>query len=141
MTISHYNSSKKTFARMLRLHGTRGEARLWSEVLRNKGFYGLQFNRQFAIDKYIVDFICRKLKLIIEIDGASHAHKTEADECRDKVLAEFGYNVIRITERDVLTDMPNVIRAIEAFLPDDLLSNQSPLPPFQRGTGERGLRN
>lgn len=120
---------------MLRTHGTKGEARLWSQVLSNKKFYGLMFNRQFPIDKYIVDFICRQLKLIVEIDGASHDHKTEPDEHRDKRLMELGYKVIRIMERDVLSDITNVIRAIEACLPEELLSNQSPFPPFQRGTG------
>ncbi len=115
MTNSCYNNSKKVFARILRTHGTKGEARLWSQVLRNKSFYGLQFNRQFAIDKYIVDFICRRLKLIVEIDGESHDQKGETDEIRDKVMKELGYKVIRVTEKEVMSDLPNVIRTTEAF--------------------------
>ena len=133
MTNSHYNKKYKHFARDLRTHGTFGEAVLWSEVLRAKKFYGLQFNRQFAIGNFIADFICRKLKLIIEIDGSSHQHKTREDQLRDADLSKLGYRVLRITEGEVLNDLNNVIRSIEAFLSEDFLDSQSPKPPFQRG--------
>ena len=72
---SHYNKKDKELARKLRKNGTKGEVILWQAVLRAKQFYGYQFNRQFCIDDYIVDFIARKLKLIIEIDGYSHKFK------------------------------------------------------------------
>lgn len=133
MTNSHYNKKYKNFARGLRTHGTFGEAVLWSEVLRAKKFYGLQFNRQFALGNFIVDFICRQLKLIIEIDGSSHQHKTGEDQLRDAELSKLGYQVLRISEGEVLNDLNNVIRSIEAFLPEDSLDSQSPYPPFQRG--------
>ena len=119
---SHYNKKLKHFARQLRKHGTPGEAILWTHVLRAKKFYGLQFNRQFPIDNYIADFICRKLKLIIEVDGSSHDHKKDKDAARDKRLGELGYKVIRVAESDVRYDLNNVIRAIEAHLPDELLN-------------------
>ena len=130
---SHYNKNLKDYARKLRSDGTSGEAKLWSEVLRAKQFYGLQFNRQFAIENYIVDFICRKLKLIIEIDGGSHQYMTKPDEIRDKTLSELGYKVIRVYEEDVLHDINNVIRTIEAYLPAEILNNQSPHPPLLWG--------
>ena len=80
MSSSNYNKDFKTLARNLRKNGTKGEAKLWSEILNNKKFYGLRFNRQFPISNYIVDFICRQIKLIVEIDGASHQHKTQEEE-------------------------------------------------------------
>jgi very-short-patch-repair endonuclease len=126
MTKSYYNKKLKAFARDLRKHGTRGEAVLWSEILRAKKFYGLQFNRQFAIENYIVDFICRKIKLIIEIDGSSHQHKVEEDENRDARLEALGYRVLRVREGEVLNDLNNVLRAIEANLPAGILNDQSP---------------
>jgi len=133
MIKSHYNKKHKYLARELRKHGTFGEAALWSKVLRARSFYGLQFNRQFAIDDYIVDFICRRIKLIIEIDGSSHQSKSEEDEQRDKRLSTLGYMVLRVTEDEVLNDLNNVIRSIEAYLPEDILNDQSPQPPFKRG--------
>ncbi|WP_286746188.1 DUF559 domain-containing protein [Roseivirga sp. UBA1976] len=91
-----YNKHLKHNARKLRNESTPGEAILWKYVLRGKGFYGLQFNRQFIIENYIVDFICRELKLIIELDGKYHDQITREDEIRDNRLKELGYRVIRI---------------------------------------------
>ena len=127
MEKSHYNKGLKSLARSLRKHGTHGEAVLWSEVLRAKKFYGLQFNRQFSIENYIVDFICRKQKLIIEIDGASHQHKTEEDKIRDERLNDLGYQVIRVDEGEVLNDLNNIIKTIEYYLPDEIINPPSPL--------------
>ena len=66
------NEKIKQYSRDLRNNSTTGEITLWSKVLRAKKMYGYQFNRQFVIEYYIVDFVCRKLKLIIEVDGYSH---------------------------------------------------------------------
>ena len=85
--------------------------------------YGYQFNRQFAIDNYIVDFICRKLKLIIELDGYSHQFKVDEDRIRDKKLEELGYYVLRIDEYEVRKNLNNAIRVIEATI-DDLESKK-----------------
>ena len=78
---------------------------------------GYQFNRQFPMRlgdlNIIVDFICRKLKLVIEVDGYSHNFKYEEDKYRDELLAKEGFDVLRITERDVIYDFNNVIRVIE----------------------------
>ena len=54
-------------ARELRNNMTKQERKLWS-VLRNRKFYDYRFLRQYPIGNYIVDFICRSAKIIIEID-------------------------------------------------------------------------
>ena len=126
MNKSNYNKELKQFSRDLRTHGTHGEAVLWSEVLRAKKLYGLQFNRQYPIENYIVDFICRKMKLIIEVDGVSHNFKVKEDKIRDSRLKMLGFQVIRVSEGEALNDLNNVIRTIEAYLPDEILKNQSP---------------
>jgi very-short-patch-repair endonuclease len=117
MTKAQYNKDLKYFARNLRNDSTKGEVILWSEVLRARKMKGYQFNRQFPMDiggkGIIVDFICRKLKLIIEVDGYSHNFKYEDDLKRDKVLSELGYKVIRIFEQEVRHDLDNVVRVIE----------------------------
>jgi len=116
MNKSHYNKKLKRFSRELRNDSTDGEIILWKEVLRAKKMYGYQFNRQFAIENYIVDFICRKLKLIIEVDGYSHQFKTNQDKKRDEHLADLSYKVLRIDEYDIKKDLNNVIRVIEAIV-------------------------
>lgn len=117
MSESHYNKKHKELARKLRKDGTNGEAILWNEVLRAKQFHGYQFNRQFCIDDYIVDFISRKLKLIIEVDGYSHNFKFEEDKLRDKKLEKLGYIIVRFSEKEVRNDLDNVIRVLESYLP------------------------
>lgn len=116
---SHYNKKNKKRARNLRKDGTKGEAILWKVVLRGKQFYGYQFNRQFCIDDYIVDFIARKLKLIIEIDGYSHRFKHNEDKLRDERLEELGYTVVRFSEKDVRNELENVVRVLESYLPEE----------------------
>lgn len=116
---SHYNKKNKELARKLRKEGTKGEAILWSEVLRAKQFYGYQFNRQFCFDDYIVDFISRKLNLVIEVDGYSHTFKYDEDKLRDKRLQELGYTTVRFSEREVRNDLENVIRVLESYLPHE----------------------
>ena len=96
MTKNIYNRRLKSLARNLRNDSTPGEIRLWSEVLRARNFYGYQFNRQFPIGNYIVDFISRKLKLIIEVDGKSHEFKIDEDRKRDQYLNELGYRVVEL---------------------------------------------
>ena len=80
------NKNLKKFARQLRKQGTKAETILWRDVLKGKQLWSYQFNRQFIIGNYIVDFVCRKLKLIIEIDGSSHFAKSEEDFVRQQYL-------------------------------------------------------
>ena len=107
-----YNSSLKPLARELRKEGTKGEALLWKKVLRARSMEGYQFNRQFPIGDYIVDFICRKLKLIIEIDGSSHLMKGLEDRKRQDDLERGGYKILRFTENEVVYRIDDVIKDI-----------------------------
>jgi len=108
----HYNRKLKPLARELRKKGTKGEALLWKKVLRAKNMEGYQFNRQLPIDNYIVDFICRKLNLIIEIDGSSHISKSVEDARRQETLERQGYVVIRFTEQEVVYRIDEVVKEI-----------------------------
>lgn len=62
---------------------------------------GYSFKRQAVIGSAIVDFACKQLMLVVEIDGDDDAAFTAA---RDKSLAEVGYRVERIAAADVLAD-------------------------------------
>ncbi len=88
--------------------------------------HGYQFNRQYAINNFIVDFICRKLKLIIEVDGYSHQFKRAKDKLRDDKLNSLGYCVLRIDEYDIKKDFDNVIRHIESVVLEQEEKIQSP---------------
>ena len=110
---SSYNKSLKQFARKLRKQGTKGEAILWRDVLKARKMRGHQFNRQFIIDKYIVDFVCRELKLIIEIDGYSHFVKSKEDYIRQSDLEGMGYQFLRFSEAMVMYRIDEVVTEID----------------------------
>ena len=63
--------NKTILARNLRKNSTIQERRLWN-LLKNRQFHNLKFKRQQPIGDYIVDFICKEAKIIIEIDGGQH---------------------------------------------------------------------
>jgi very-short-patch-repair endonuclease len=108
MTGYYRNTDLKPLSRELRIYGTKGEAVLWKMVLKARLMNGYQFNRQFIVQNYIVDFICRKLKLIIEIDGSSHISKGSEDYKRQLRLEELGFKVIRFSEYEVLRALEDV---------------------------------
>ncbi|MBR1551230.1 MAG: endonuclease domain-containing protein [Muribaculaceae bacterium] len=96
---------KKESRRELRTNMTIAEAALW-KLLKNKNVAGLQFRRQFSIDKYILDFYCPELKLAIELDGDYHYHMSQprADYVRDQYLSEnFGIKTLRFENKVVFS--------------------------------------
>lgn len=107
-----YNSHLKHFARKLRCEGTKGEAILWFNALKARKMYGHQFNRQFPIGNYVVDFICRELNLIIEIDGSSHFSKSESDSKKQDYLESLGYELLRFSEAEVVHRLDDVVEKI-----------------------------
>jgi len=106
----HYNKKLKHLARKLRNNPTRGEQRLWYELLAKRQFGGIQFLRQRIIANYIVDFFCKDLKLIIEVDGKTHEFEEVKinDIKREARLKELGYFVIRFTDYEVMHDLGRV---------------------------------
>ncbi|MFI4963420.1 MAG: endonuclease domain-containing protein [Legionellales bacterium] len=112
-----YNKDLKEFSRFLRNNSTLSEVLLWNRI-KGKSIMGYQFNRQKPIDRYIVDFYCKELSLVIEIDGASHQHPEASlnDQKRQAILEELKLKFIRFDDIDVKRNMENVIRSIESFI-------------------------
>lgn len=105
---------KYILARQLRKNLTPQERKLWN-LLRNRQFHNLSFRRQCPIGNYIVDFICRSEKLIIEIDGGQHNidKNINYDEDRTKFLESLGYKVIRFWNNDIDNNISGVIEYLE----------------------------
>jgi very-short-patch-repair endonuclease len=102
-------------ARDLRRDATDAEAVLWQR-LRNRGLDGHKFTRQEPVGPYIADFVCRRKKLIVEIDGGQHSDQTERDELRSKHLSALGYRVIRFWNHDVISNLDGVWMMIQQEL-------------------------
>ena len=73
---------------------------------------GVRFNRQLKVGSFFPDFLCRELKLIVEVDGHSHDVQPERDALRDRVLNEAGYRVLHFTNEDVFANVEGVVSAI-----------------------------
>jgi very-short-patch-repair endonuclease len=97
-------------ARELRQPQTPAESKLWAR-LRNSQL-GFKFRRQHPIDRFIVDFYCAACRLVVEIDGDSHAQQIEYDAARTDWLNERGYRVIRFANRDVYQNLDAVLEVI-----------------------------
>jgi very-short-patch-repair endonuclease len=103
-----YNKKLTSLARQNRSNPTKAESKIWKEVLRMRQFAEYKFLRQKPVGGYIVDFYCSELRLVIEIDGDSHAETVEYDEERTKLLNSLGLHVIRYTNDDVLQNIEGV---------------------------------
>ena len=84
----------------------------------NKSQLGYKFRRQQPIDRYIVDFFCSELRLIIELDGGHHNEEKnkDYDKERTKFLNKLGYKVIRIWNNDIDKNIEGVIEYIKRNL-------------------------
>jgi very-short-patch-repair endonuclease len=84
---------------------------------------------------YVVDFVCHRARLIVEVDGGVHEIDIVAqrDAERDEWLTERGYRVLRLKNADVIANIDAVVRAILASTGVD-----TPTPdPFPQGEGEK----
>ena len=114
-----YNRNLKEFSRQLRNNSTLSEVILWKE-LRSGKVNGYKFNRQKPLGRYIVDFYCRKLNLVIEVDGSSHSvgDAPIRDRERQTILESLGLQFLRFDDADVKNDISYVIRVIYEFIED-----------------------
>ncbi len=121
----NYTDKALVNARQLRKQMTDCEQKLWY-YLRNRQFAGLKFTRQVPIGNYIVDFLCKEKRFIIELDGSQHMSEEQEshDKIRDEYLKNLGYKIIRIYNNE-LSNIDNVLEYI----------NQNIFPSPQRGEG------
>ena len=103
-------NNKTILARNLRKNSTIQERRLWN-LLKNRQFHNLKFKRQQPIGDYIVDFICKEAKIIIEIDGGQHnePENIEYDKTRTEYLNTLGYKVVRFWNNEIYENIEGVV--------------------------------
>jgi len=97
-------------ARELRNTATAAERHLWRYLSRSQ--LGVKFSRQMQVGNFFADFLCRELKLIVELDGFSHDLRPEYDASRDRWLAGEGFRVLRYSNEDALKNAEGVVTAI-----------------------------
>jgi len=108
------NEIKTGRSRLLRQNSTDAELRLWRR-LRSRSLNGHKFVRQEPIGPFIVDFVCRERRLVIEVDGGQHADNAR-DVQRDKWLVDHRYRILRFWNNDVVGNINGVLETIAAAL-------------------------
>jgi very-short-patch-repair endonuclease len=93
---------------------TDAERKLWF-ALRDRRFAGFKFRRQVPIDRFVTDFVCFKVRLIIEVDGGQHAGSLQ-DRWRDRWFAANGFRVTRFWNNEVLSNLEGVLTVLSAEL-------------------------
>ncbi|RSU73627.1 endonuclease domain-containing protein [Sphingomonas sp. S-NIH.Pt3_0716] len=101
-------------ARILRRNATEAEKRLW-RALREQ-LPTVKFRRQVPHGAYVADFLCFSGKLVVEVDGASHAESAEQDAVRTRYFETQGYHVLRFWNHEVMENTEGVVAVIAARL-------------------------
>src|SRR5690606_26192799 len=110
-----FNPELKFRARTNRKAGVLTEIIFWKQVHKRK-FFGIDFDRQRIIGNYIVDFYCKALGLVVEIDGASHNEKEEYDANRDNFFISLGLAVFHASALRIDNDLENVMIELKQFI-------------------------
>ncbi len=115
-------------AKAMRQALTNAETMLWSRLRRGQ-IRGLKFRRQHPIGPFIVDFACWEARLVIEVDGATHSSESERkkDANRTAFLDQAGWDVLRVWNNEVYSNLNGVIEAIETRAFENQMAIQSNL--------------
>jgi very-short-patch-repair endonuclease len=131
-----YQPLLHVLAKELRKRQTKAETLFWQEV-RNHNCLGYKFYRQRIILDYIVDFYCKELKLVIEIDGSIHSREQNQlyDKIRSTDLESIGLTVLRYTNDQILSSLPTVLEDLKQRITSIA---SSPPEAFARDPVRRG---
>jgi len=115
-----------------RKNPTPAEKALWQVLRGNK--LGHHIHRQKPMGRSIVDFVCLKKQVVIEVDGGYHQSEEMlwSDAERDLKFITAGYQVLRFTNSEVLSDLDGAATKIKSVLdaaadrlvayPDEMIS-------------------
>jgi very-short-patch-repair endonuclease len=100
-------------AQRMRRQATKAEWVLWRELKQLRAF-GFVVRRQVPFARYILDFVSHRELLVVEVDGDQHGEETQRryDEARTGLLEAHGYRVLRVGNRDVLTNLSGTVETI-----------------------------
>lgn len=114
-----YNKKIIPYAKELRKNMTPQEKKMWYKFLSK---YPIRFQRQKAIDNYIVDFYCHEARLAIELDGSQHQSRNGkiADNLRTDILRDSGVRVLRFSNEAVDNNFNRICELIDIAVKEGL---------------------
>ena len=110
-----HNKSLVPFAKNLRKNMTKEARHLWYDFLRK---YPVKFTRQMVLGEYIADFYSAQAHLVIELDGSQHytSDAKEYDLIRTEFLEQYGIQVVRINNMEIVRNFDGVCRYIDKIV-------------------------
>ena len=113
--------------REARRDATPAEQRLWQK-LRSRQLCGHKFRRQVWLGRFIADFYCSEARLVVEVDGETHATSKAYDDRRTAWLVSEGFRVVRVANADVMQNIDGVLEYIASNLPSPSQPSAGSLP-------------
>ena len=101
-------------ARGLRKNASEPERRLLRA--QREAFPYLKWRHQAPLGRFYADILCFSEKLVIEVDGDTHAATSGADAARTAFMAREGYRTLRFANTDVMRNLEGVIATISFSL-------------------------
>jgi acetylglutamate kinase len=91
---------------------TPAEEVLWNMIRINE--WRLKFRRQHPLSRYIADFYCHKIKLVVEVDGGYHEDREVKiyDDARENEIKQFGITVLRFKNEEIINAPETVLNKI-----------------------------
>ena len=123
----HNTTLTQDIRRKLRKNLTEPEKIFWNKVRAGQAIY--KFRRQHSIGPYVVDFYCPQARLIVEIDGDSHAEDGQAakDEQRNLYFKKLNFRIKRYCNRDIVNNIEGVLEDLYKIL------TTPPILPLTKG--------
>ena len=101
-------------ARQLRRDAPEPERRLLRAL--KESLPHLKWRHQAPVGPYYADILCLSERLVVEVDGDTHATATEYDAARTRFLIRQGYQVTRFANADVMQNLDGVLAQISFSL-------------------------
>jgi very-short-patch-repair endonuclease len=120
-------------SRELRKKATDAEKKLW-QALRRKTINGLRFRRQFPLGPFFPDFLCLPARLVVEVDGDTHASDEQRayDKERTRWMVSQNFRVLRFWNIEVYENVDGVVEQIERAVRE---ATTPPPAPSRKGRG------
>ncbi len=131
MTLIFNRSEQTPLRKKLRNSMTKSETVLWKHLKGSQ--IGFKFRRQCGIGKYIADFYCPSVRLVIEVDGITHYDPKVLANDREKEMyfQSLGLTVKRYSTEQVFHFIQEVIGELRWICTE--LQRNHPLPPPSEG--------
>ena len=101
-------------ARQLRRDASAPERRLLRAL--REAFPAHKWRHQSPVGPFHVDILCFAERLVIEVDGDTHADSERYDAARTRFIEGEGFHVIRFSNGDVMQNVEGVLTAVATAL-------------------------